>query len=197
MKSKEKTLSNNLHMLLGVKKNILYYWYLLAITGFSWALMPIGLMGIDRANSLGEILYNSLLIFLAPFGTTLFIFIFYHQRKTKKFIHWIESEIHNLDNGALNPEGYVVTWDTPLIQYKIAFSIIFATTLIVSSPYLCKYQNSSFSKVIFTLSSIIFGWWFLGFDGINNTLDSITHNLSSDSCFTLRELIEEHDRELG
>ena len=124
---------------------------------------------------------------LLPFG------IWQHVRR-KKFFQWLEDNWTALETGVMHPEGYLISLDTKLVRYKVVFSAILATVSFESRPYVFEHRSAGAAQVSFTVLSAIFGWWFLGLDGIAETSKAIYSNMRNKGVFTLRDLVESSSR---
>jgi hypothetical protein len=121
-------------------------------------------------------------VFLLPFAV-------YQRLQRKRFFEWLSSQWENLETGARHPDGYLVTFDTPLVRYKLVFSALIATVSFASRPYVSDHSSAGAVQASFTIFSLLFGWWFLGPEGVVETLSAVYGNLRRSDTFTLRELI--------
>lgn len=134
-------------------------------------------------------LSTAIILVVAGVGMCLLPFAIWQQAARKRFFTWLESQWGNLETGAVHPDGYTVTFDTPLVRYKVVFSAILATVSFASRPYVQQNRSAGVAQASFTIFSFLFGWWFLGLEGVVETISAIFGNLRSSDTFTLRELI--------
>jgi hypothetical protein len=132
---------------------------------------------------------SAAMLILALVGTSLFPLAVWQEVARKRFFTWLESQWENLETGAVHPDGYTITLDTPLVRYKVVISAILASVGFASRPYVLQHRSAGVVQASFTVLSFLFGWWFLGPDGVINTISAIYGNLRSSDAFTLRELI--------
>jgi hypothetical protein len=132
---------------------------------------------------------NPLFLVLTGIGVCLLPFAIWQQGARKRFFTWLESQWGNLETGAVHPDGCMITFDTPLVRYKVVFSAFLATVSFASRPYVLQHRSAGVAQASFTIFSFVFGWWFLGPEGVVETISAIFGNLRSSDTFTLRELI--------
>ena len=160
-----------------------------AISLGSGLLLPNWLRDIGTSTTPENSLLLALLIALSLFGLCLFPFAVWQHVARKRFFHWLEGQWTTLETGATHPDGYTVTLDTPLVRYQVVFSALFTTVSFASKPYVLQDRSAGFAQASFTLFSFVFGWWFLGPEGIVETAKAIVGNLRSSEVFTLRQLL--------
>lgn len=160
-----------------------------AISLGSGILLPDLLRSIGTSTTPENSLLGALLIALAIFGVCLLPFAMWQHVARKKFFSWLEGQSALLETGAKHPDGYTVTLDTPLVRYRVVFSALFATVSFTSKPYVLQDRSAGFAQASFTFFSFVFGWWFLGLEGIVETAKAIVGNLRSSEVFTLRQLL--------
>ena len=146
------------------------------------------LLGDMAINGLGE-KRDAFFLILAVAGASVFPLAVWQQVARKRFFTWLESQWENLETGAIHPDGYAVTFDTPLVQYKVVISAILASVAFASRPYVLQHRSAGVVQASFTILSFLFGWWYFGLEGVINTVSAIHGNLRSSDTFTLRELI--------
>ena len=149
------------------------------------------LLGHMAINGLGENrgAFSSAILILAVAGASVFPLAVWQQVARKRFFTWLESQWENLETGAVHPDGYAVTFDTPLVQYKVVISAILASVAFASRPYVLQHRSAGVVQASFTILSFLFGWWYFGLEGVIDTVSAIYGNLRSSDTFTLRELI--------
>ena len=149
------------------------------------------LLGHTAINGLGENrdAFSAAILILAVAGASVFPLAVWQQVARKRFFTWLESQWENLETGAVHPDGYAVTFDTPLVQYKVVISAILASVAFASRPYVLQHRSAGVVQASFTILSFLFGWWYFGLEGVINTVSAIYGNLRSSDTFTLRELI--------
>ena len=171
--------------------NVTKFWVVsVLITVVSAGVLPSLLAEISQSSEPGDTLLGALLILIAVFGVCLLPFGLWQQVQRKRFFRWLEANWASFETGVMHPEGYVVSLDTKLIQYKVVFSAILATVSFESRPYALEHRSAGAAQITFTVLSAVFGWWFLGLDGVVETSKAIHGNTRNRGVFTLRELVE-------
>ena len=128
-------------------------------------------------------------LILAIPGAFVFPLACWQRVATKRFFKWLEFEWGNLETGAIHPDGYTVTFDTPLVQYKLVISALLASVTLASKPYVQQHRSAGFVQASFTILTLLFGWCYLGLEGVVNSVEAIYGNLRSSHTITLREVI--------
>ena len=155
------------------------------------SLFSASLLGHTAIDSLGETrdALSPAVLLVAAAGASVLPLAVWQQIARKRFFKWLESQSVNLETGALHPDGYKVTLDTPLVQYKVVISAFIASVTFASRPYVLRHESARIVQVSFTILSFLFGWWFFGPDGVVNTVSALYGNVQSSDTFTLRERI--------
>ncbi len=172
--------------------NIAKFWVIvIAISGFSAIGLPIYLYQVIYKDLKEELLWATLFfVVLTAFGLCIFPFAIWQHISRKRFFDWFEAQWSNLETGAIHPKGYSITYDTPLVRYKVAFSAILVTVSFTSRPYVLNHPTTTIVRLSYTLFSLVFGWWFIGLDGIVSTGKALVGNLSQKS-FTINQLVSQ------
>lgn len=166
------------------------FWVIASVISLGSAVLLPGLVaGITRSTTAGESLLRALVLAIAVFGLCLLPFAIRQHIARNRFFAWLDSQWANLETGAAHPDGYTVTFDTPLVRYQVVFSAILATVSFASRPYVLHHRSAGVAQASFTLFSAVFGWWFLGPDGAVGTIKAIVGNVRSSQTFTLRQLL--------
>ncbi len=166
------------------------------ISGASAVILFSALSGRGSIEDQDYILDAVILVF-AGIGVFLLPFAVYQRSQRKRFSEWLISQWGNLETGARHPDGYLVTFDTPLVRYKLVFSALLATVSFASRPYVRDHSSAGAVQASFTIFSLLFGWWFFGLEGGVETLSALYGNLRRSDTFTLRELILRSQRSGG
>lgn len=94
--------------------------------------------------------------------TLLGIYLFFRkeEKKSTEFLQWIENNQDQIrDRGIIHDNGYVIDKSTELVQYFACVSLLILTIKIPSRYYVKKSLASNFAMLIYTLSTILLGWW--------------------------------------
>jgi hypothetical protein len=155
------------------------------------SLFSVYLLGHTAINGLGEDRgwFSVAILVLAVPGAFVFPLAVWQHVARERFFTWLASQWENLESGAVHPDGYTVTFDTPLVQYKMVVSALLASVTVPSKPYMQQHRSAGVVQASFTILTFLFGWWFLGLEGVANTVEAIYGNLRSSHTFTIRELI--------
>jgi hypothetical protein len=171
--------------------NMVKFWVISGlITGVSILVLPGLLRDISESSEPGDTLLSALLLVIAVFGVCLLPFALWQHFQRERFFQWLEANWTSLEKGVMHPEGYIISLDTKLIQYRAVFSAIFATVSFASRPYAFEHRSAGAAQIIFTVLSAVFGWWFIGLDGVVSTSQAIYGNMRNSGVFTLRDLAE-------
>lgn len=171
------------------------FWVIAAVIfAGSAILLPGSVYGITTSTTPGQSLWHALVFAIKVFGLCLLPFAIWQHIARKRFFSWLDSQRPNLETGATHPDGYTVTLDTPLVRYQVVFSALFATVSFASRPYVLHHRSAGLAQASFTLFSAVFGWWyFLGLDGVAETIKAIVGNVRSSQTFTIRQLLSQQD----
>jgi hypothetical protein len=176
--------------------NMMKFWVISGlITVVSALVLPSLLTGISKSSEAGNTLLSALLVLIAVFGVCLLPFALWQHVKRERFFQWLEANWTSLETGVMHPEGYIVSLDTKLVKYKVVFSAILATASFESRPYAFEHRSAGAAQIYFTVLSAVFGWWFLGVDGVAQTCIAIHGNMRNKGVLTLRDLIEHSSAE--
>lgn len=171
------------------------FWMVSSLISIGSALLiPVILPNLISSTDAGETLGLGLCLLIAVFGVGLLPFAIWQHAARKSFFKWLRENWQALDSGVTHPSGYTVTLDTPLITYKAVFSAFVLTVSFESKPYVYQHRSAGSAEFVFTLLTAIFGWWFLGLNGIVETIKAISFNLRTSSTFTLRQLINTSEK---
>ncbi len=173
--------------------NVVKFWIIvMAISGLSAIGLPIYLYQVISTDLKEELFWVTLFfVFLTAFGLCIFPFAVWQHISRKRFFDWLEAQWSNLETGAIHPKGYSITYDTPLVRYKVVFSAILVTVSFTSRPYVLNHPTTKIVRFSYTLFSLVFGWWFItGFDGVVETVKALAGNLNQKS-FTINQLLSQ------
>ena len=149
----------------------------------------------NEASSFGDLatpansLITVLVLAIAAFGVCLLPFAIWQHITRKRFFAWLDEQRMSLDRGAVHADGYTINLDTELVRYQVVFSAFFATVSFSSKPYVLQHRTAGVAQASFTAFTLLFGWWFIGLEGVVETLKALAGNLRSSETFTLRELL--------
>jgi hypothetical protein len=170
------------------------FWVIASVISAGSAILLPGLvLNITTSTTPGQSLLLALVLAIAVCGLCLLPFAICQHIARKRFFAWLDSQWTNLETGATHPDGYTVTFDTPLVRYQGVFSAVLATVSFASRPYVLHHRTAGVAQASFTLFSAVFGWWFLGFDGAVETIKAIVGNVRSAQTFTIRQLLSRQD----
>jgi hypothetical protein len=177
--------------------NMMKFWGISGlITVVSALVLPSLLTEISKSGDPVNTLLLALLMLIAVFGVCLLPFGLWQHVQRKRFFQWLEANWTSLETGVMHPEGYIISLDTKLIQYKVVFSAILATVSFESRPYAFDHRSAGAAQISFTVLSAVFGWWYLGgLDGVAETSKAIYGNMRNKGVFTLRDLLENSSTE--
>jgi hypothetical protein len=171
--------------------NVGKFWVITGlITVGSASVLPNVLRDISKSSEPGDTLLLTLVMLITVFGVCLLPFALWQHFQRERFFRWLEANWTSLDKGVMHPEGYIISLDTKLIQYEAVFSAILATVSFQSRPYAFEHRSAGAAQISFTVLSAVFGWWFLGPDGVVETSKAILENIGHTGVFTLRDLVE-------
>lgn len=177
--------------LFGTYNQVKFWIISAAISGVAMLALPNIISEISVSNTPGSSLWHALLIVIAVFGIFLLPFAAWQHVSRKNFFAWLEANWSGLEVGVLHPDGYTITLDSPLVRYQAVFSAILASVSFASRPYVIHHRSAGVAQASFTMLSAIFGWWFLGLEGVVQTVKAVAGNLRSSQTFTLRQLSDD------
>ena len=169
------------------------FWVIaILVSVVSVLLLPEIWRDLQSSTQPSDTLWKAALLVIALFGVCLLPFAAWHHYQRNKFFTWLRTNWSAIEIGLLHPDGYRLDLDTPLVKYTAVFSAILATVSFESRPFVHAHRGAGSAQVIFSLLTVIFGWWYFGgIDGLVSTTKALASNLRSKDTFTLRQLLEQ------
>jgi hypothetical protein len=116
-------------------------------------------------------------------------------KERRAFLEWLKSKQPEIEKGWAFYNGQKVTLKTEVTQYQACVSLIIMTSRF-RSRYVIAGSDGSSLCLIFTVVSLLFGWW--GFPwGFVFTPQAIYRNLRGGYRQTVAELLPKIDAELS
>lgn len=111
------------------------------------------------------------------------------QERIDEFENWlVENKDKILSTGATY-KGQPVSKDTILIRYLFVISIAILTFRIPSRFYIRDSESTGFVSFIYTLFTLLFGWWGIPWGPIY-TVQAVIKNLSGGHQYRIATLLE-------
>ena len=162
------------------------------VSAASVVLLPEVWRDLQASIQPSDTLWKAALLAIGLFGVCLLPFAAWQQYQRNKFFAWLRANWSAIETGLQHPDGYRIDLDTPLVKYTGVFSAILATVSFESRPFVHAHRGAGRAQVVFTLLTVVFGWWYFGgLDGVVNTAKALASNLRGKNTFTLRQLLEQ------
>ena len=117
------------------------------------------------------------------------------QQKALDFLHWVQTNRQMIQQGWSYYNSKKITPRTVVTQYQACISVLVATTRFRSPRLVVGSDKSQTTAIIYTLTSLLFGWW--GFPwGFIYTPQAIYRNLSGGYRESIAELLPKVDAEV-
>jgi len=117
------------------------------------------------------------------------------QQKALEFLQWVQANRQMIQQGWSYYESKKITPRTVVTQYQACISFLVATTRFRSPRLVVGSDKSQGTAMIYTLTSLLFGWW--GFPwGFIYTPQAIYRNLCGGYRHTIAELLPTVDAEV-
>ncbi len=100
------------------------------------------------------------------------------EAEWQDFSKWLIDNFESVREGSASYKGQPITVDTYLVQYQTCTSVIFSTLQVTSNLMLPNNNLRDVIKIVFTLNSLLLGWWGLP-SGPIWTIQSIVNNISN------------------
>jgi len=123
--------------------------------------------------------------------TTYFVRVV-EKKKIAEFINWIKVNRVDIYNGHAYYKGIRIGLDTEVVQYQVCMSFFFISFKIPSGYYIYGYHFTTLIGWIFSLITIIFGWWGIPWGPIY-TIQVIINNTKGGSKFKVSSLLPSPD----
>jgi len=136
----------------------------------------------------GEIFVGFVLILISLIPISLPIVVFRERKRDKALSRFLVDNVVNLEQGATGPDGVTYTLDTVLVSYETRFSAVFVALKFTSGLYLHG-QSHRLPKLLYTLFTMVFGWWVLDIEVFIDNLAIIGRNLSDSNKSTVAQLL--------
>jgi len=107
--------------------------------------------------------------------------------RDRKLLRWLSMHVEELGEGVKGPDGMIYSFETEFVCYEANLSLVFISTDIRSGFYL-RGSNHLLPKTLYTLFTIVFGWWFLDLGVILDNFAKIGKNLRDSNLITVDEL---------
>jgi hypothetical protein len=115
-------------------------------------------------------------IFLALVMIGLYWYFRREKKKAEEFANWISINRGQISTNGLDYNGYPVEKDTELVQYQVCISLLVFTVKLSSRYFIKERISSSIARVLYTLATLILGWWAIPFGPIY-TIQVLIKNL--------------------
>ena len=100
--------------------NSVKFWIIVAAISAGSAIMfPDLLADIAISTTPEHSLWLAFLMVISTFGLCLLPFAIWQHISRKRFFAWLDTQWANLETGATHPDGYTITYDTPLVRYVL------------------------------------------------------------------------------
>lgn len=117
------------------------------------------------------------------------------QQKALEFLHWVQANRQMIQQGWSYYESKKITPRTVVTQYQACISFFIATTRFRSPRLVVGSDKSQGTAIIYTLTSLLFGWWGVPW-GLIYTPQAIYRNLCGGYRQTIAELLPMVDAEV-
>jgi hypothetical protein len=122
------------------------------------------------------------------FGIYLLIKI--HRRLRDEFYDWLFRNVQAVRSGGALYSGNLVTLQTQITQYQAVLSFLLVTIKAPSRVYLVGYESGRVIAILFTLISLLFGWWVIPWGPVH-TIRAVSKNISGGFRQTIGDVFEQ------
>lgn len=130
-------------------------------------------------------------------GAALFFFLFVRTSRVKRdlseFESWLQANGERILAGGASYRGARITGDTEVTRFLLAASVVILSFKIPSRYYVAGRDNVGFTKMGYTVASLLFGWWGIPWGPIY-TVQALAKNLSGGDRTTVRSYLMLHAR---
>ncbi|MHB1392353.1 MAG: hypothetical protein ACYCYE_04600 [Clostridia bacterium] len=118
--------------------------------------------------------------------------LYWHFRGEKKraeeFAEWIIINKDQVSNNSLDYNGYPIDKETELVQYQACISFLLFTVKVSSRFYVKGSLSSSIAKILYTLATLLLGWWGIPWGPIY-TIQVIIKNITGGNKVKVENMI--------
>lgn len=110
------------------------------------------------------------------------------KKRSQEFLNWItNNEVDIYDRRALY-KGIKIEPDTEIVQFQLCMSFLIMTFKIPSRYYVKGHYNTYLVSGMYSLISLIFGWWGIPWGPIY-TVQVVAQNIKGGKIFTVKSLL--------
>ncbi len=109
--------------------------------------------------------------------------------KSGEFLAWVNENIGSIKNGTAMYRGRHITLDTEITQFQACISLLLFSTRLPSGFYIKGQDNSLAAGLVFTIISLMLGWWGIPWGPVF-TIHTLIKNLMGGHKQTIGELVK-------
>lgn len=110
------------------------------------------------------------------------------KKKAEEFTEWIIINKDQVNNYSLDYNGYPIDKETELVQYQACISFLLFTVKLSSRFYVKESLSSGLANVLYTLVTLLLGWWGLPWGPIY-TIQVIIKNITGGKKVKVESMI--------
>jgi hypothetical protein len=136
----------------------------------------------------GELFVGVVLLAASALPISLPIVVFRERRRDKKLVRFLTENVERLAEGATGPDGVTYTLDTVLVTYQVRVSAVVISLKFDSGLYLHGPKHR-LPKLLYTLFTVLLGWWVLDLQDWLDNFAIIGKNLGDSNLVTVGQLL--------
>lgn len=133
-------------------------------------------------------LFGLLLIAVSVIPMSFPIVVYRERRRDKTLTRFLIENLERLEAGVVGPEGAIYTLDTVMVSYQAMFSAVVVSLKSESGLYLHG-RSHKLPKTLYTLFTVLFGWWAASWEVWVDNIGIIGKNLKDSNQVTVRQLL--------
>lgn len=151
-----------------------------------------GLKALFAYDAGTAVLSRPVLLGISVLCALVFLFLFARAaqsaREVSHFEQWLQANAPKIMAGGATYNGRKVTPDTEVKRFLLTVSVVIMTFKIPSRYYFATRDNFQLTQVLYTLASLLLGWWGIPWGPIY-TVQAIAKNLSGGYRITVGEYL--------
>lgn len=117
------------------------------------------------------------------------LFLQKEKNKSEEFILWVFENMESIKRGTAMYKGKQITMETEVVQFQTCISILLLTTKSPSRFFISGQNNVLFASFVFTIVTLIVGWWGIPWGPIY-TIQTVIKNLMGGHRKIIGEMVK-------
>lgn len=146
------------------------------------------MLGVIHNLIIGD-MYNAIVgIFVSIFLFVVYMFFKNEKKQSEKFLKWLMENKNEIYTGTAEYKGYSIDEETGITQFQFCLSFVAFSIKVPSRYFISEDMTAIPINIIYTLCTLIFGWWGLPWGPIY-TIQVVFKNIFGGTKMTIKDII--------